>query len=231
MAKRLEDVENFRLPEMDANGVAVQVLSISTPGVQWLPPSETKRAVLQAAKFNDAMAEVVHAHPARFKAFATLPMQDPEAAAKELERCVAQLGFVGAMVHGHTNGEYLDDPKFSAVWERAEALDAPIYLHPTDPIPDQIKIYDGHSELLGPAWNWGVETGTHALRIVFGGVFERYPKATLILGHMGEMLPYFLPRINVGTRMLPAGRARSKTSVGVGKRRHRDHHGRESLYV
>jgi 2,3-dihydroxybenzoate decarboxylase len=105
------------------------------------------------------------------------------------------------MILGHTNGEYLDLEKFWIIWERAEALGVPIYLHPAEPLVDQIKIYDGRPEFMGPAWSWGVETGTHALRIIGAGVFDAFPKTTLILGHMGEMLPYMTVRIDEGYEM------------------------------
>ncbi|HUJ88606.1 MAG TPA: amidohydrolase family protein, partial [Syntrophorhabdales bacterium] len=149
----------------------------------------------------DAQAEIIRKYPGRFAGFAALPTQDPKAAADELERAVTQLGFKGAMILGHTNGEYLDLEKFWIIWERAEGLGVPIYLHPAEPFVDQIKIYDGRPEFMGPAWSWGVETGTHALRIIGAGVFDVFPKATLILGHMGEMLPYMTVRIDEGYEM------------------------------
>jgi 2,3-dihydroxybenzoate decarboxylase len=121
-------------------------------------------------------------------------MWDPKAAADELERTVVQLGFKGIMVKGTTNGEYYDEQKFWVLWERAERLGVPIYLRPAEPSPD----YRGHPELKGPIWSWGVETATHTLRIVGSGVFDAFPKATLILGHLGESLPFLLGRLDEG---------------------------------
>jgi 2,3-dihydroxybenzoate decarboxylase len=122
-------------------------------------------------------------------------MQDPIAAAAELERCVRDLGFCGAMINGHTNGTYLDDLSVDPFWARVEALQVPIYLHPADPIGSYPAIA-GCPSLKRAMWEWGVETGTHALRLVFGGVFDRFPGVTLILGHLGETLPYLLWRFD-----------------------------------
>jgi 2,3-dihydroxybenzoate decarboxylase len=199
LAPRLKDFEQTRLPLMDEAGVTMQVLSTSSPGVQGLADAAT--AVPTARRINEAQAEIIRKYPGRFAGFAALPTQDPKAAVDELERTVTQLGFKGAMILGHTNGEYLDLKKFWVIWECAEALGVPIYLHPAEPLVDQIKIYDGRPEFMGPAWSWGVETGTHALRIISAGVFDAFPKATLILGHMGEMLPYMTVRIDEGYGM------------------------------
>lgn len=196
---RLRDFEETRLPLMDQSGVTMQVLSTSSPGVQGL--ADAAAAIVAARKINDNQAEIIRKYPGRFAGFAAVPTQDPKAAADELERTVTQLGFKGAMILGHTNGEYLDLEKFWIIWERAEALGVPIYLHPAEPLVDQIKIYDGRPEFMGPAWSWGVETGTHALRIIGAGVFDAFPKATLILGHVGEMLPYMTVRIDEGYEM------------------------------
>ena len=196
---RLRDFEETRLPLMDQSGVTMQVLSTSSPGVQGL--ADAAAAIVAARKINDNQAEIIRKYPGRFAGFAAVPTQDPKAAADELERTVTQLGFKGAMILGHTNGEYLDLEKFWIIWERAEALGVPIYLHPAEPLADQIKIYDGRPEFMGPAWSWGVETGTHALRIIGAGVFDTFPKATLILGHVGEMLPYMTVRIDEGYEM------------------------------
>jgi 2,3-dihydroxybenzoate decarboxylase len=191
---RLLDIEQFRLPEMDQHEIAVEVLSFTSPGIQGIPDAAT--AITTAKKLNDTLADIVRSHPTRFAGFAALPMQDPREAANELERAVTQLGFKGALVNGHTNGEYLDDQKFWVVFERAEALGVPIYLHPADTPSDQMKIYDGYNELFGSSWNWGIETSTHALRLIFGGVFDVFPRFTLILGHLGEMLPYAMHRLD-----------------------------------
>jgi 2,3-dihydroxybenzoate decarboxylase len=128
-------------------------------------------------------------HPTRYAGFATLPMQSPKAAADELTRAVTELGFKGALVNGHTQGRYYDDPTFDVVWERFQALGVPLYLHPID-FPTPPASFADHAELKGATWGWGVETGTHALRLLFGGVFDRFPKLKVILGHMGEGLPF-----------------------------------------
>ena len=194
IAEKLLDIEEFRLPEMDQYGIDMQVLSLNAPGIQ--AEADTATAVKRAKLANDALAEIVRKHPTRFAGFAALALQDPGEAATELERTVTQLGFKGALIHGHTNGAYLDEQKFWPVFERAQALDVPIYLHPNDTPHDQMRPYGGYPELLGATWNWGVETATHALRMIFGGVFDAFPRMTLVIGHLGEMLPYVLWRLD-----------------------------------
>lgn len=142
-------------------------------------------------------------HSGRFAGLAALPLQDPVSATDELERAVTQLGFKGALINGHTNGAYLDERKFWGVWERAELLGVPIYLHPADSPSDQMKIYEGYPGLRSAVWNWTVETATHAFRIICSGVFDAYPHATMLLGHMGEALPYTLRRIDDGWKGTP----------------------------
>jgi len=191
-----EAVEDYRLKEMDEAGIAMQILSHAYPGIQGiLHPAE---AVEKAKIINDDLAEIIRKHPTRFKGFAALPMQDPKAAADELERCVKDYGYLGALINGQTNGEFLDEDKFRIVWERSAELGVPIYLHPSDPVSGQVKAYEGFPMMLGPAWSWNVETATNAMRIIYSGLFEEIPGATLIIGHMGEMLPYLLGRIDEG---------------------------------
>jgi 2,3-dihydroxybenzoate decarboxylase len=196
---RIGDFEKFRLPLMDESGITLQVLASNSPGIQAAGDATT--AVGAAKRFNDAQAEIIGRYAGRFAGWASLPTQDPKAAADELERTVVQLGFKGAMIHGHTHWEYLDEKKFWVIWERAEALAVPIYLHVAEPALEGRRIYEGHSELMGPAWSWVVETATHALRIVGAGVFDAFPKATLILGHLGEALPFLLGRLDEGYGM------------------------------
>lgn len=193
-----EGFEEFRLKEMDKNGVAIQVLSNSFPGIQGI--NEAEEAINTAKAANNDMANLIKKYPGRFAGFASLPLQDPKAAADELERTVKKLGFKGALINGHTNGEYLDERKFWVVWECAEALGVPLYLHPFDTLSDQIKIYKGYNEMLGPTWSWNVETATHTMRIISSSLFDAFPEATLIIGHMGEMIPYILGRIDEGYR-------------------------------
>jgi 2,3-dihydroxybenzoate decarboxylase len=192
-SRRLLDFTQERLPEMDRFGLDVQVLSLNSPGIQAEP--EAAVAVRAALAVNDLLASVIGDHPDRFRGFAALPLQDPAAAADELERAVTQLGLVGGLVNAHTNGKYLDDPDFSVVWERAAGLGVPLHLHPANGV-DTAHVLSGHPELIGPMWSWGIDTSTHALRLIFGGVFDRFPTARLLLGHMGEGLPFVLWRLD-----------------------------------
>jgi 2,3-dihydroxybenzoate decarboxylase len=191
--RALTDFDDLRLKSMDDAGIAKAVLSISGPGVQVEP--DAARATAKAAEANDFLADVVAKHPDRYLGFAHIALQDPAAAARELERCVSQLGFKGAMINGQTLGRYLDERQFDPFWAKAEELQVPIYLHPADPA-QQYATYGSYKELTRATWGWGVETGTHALRMVFGGVFDRFPKALLMLGHLGETLPYLLWRLD-----------------------------------
>ncbi|ORB27941.1 amidohydrolase family protein [Mycolicibacterium parafortuitum] len=191
--RRLADLAELRLADMDAAGVDVAVLSLTAPGIQAEP--DPQLAVERAREVNDFVAGVVAANPSRFRGFAALPLQNPDAAAKELERAVEQLGLCGALVNAHTLGVYLDAPPLRVVWEAAERLDVPLYLHPANGF-DTPHVIAGHPELIGPMWSWGTDTATHALRMVFGGVFDDFPGAKLLLGHMGESLPYSLWRLD-----------------------------------
>jgi 2,3-dihydroxybenzoate decarboxylase len=191
--QRLLDLDSLRIEEMDKYRVDTSVLSITDPGVQLEP--DAKKAIDLAKEANDVLAAAVQRHPKRLEGFAHLPMQAPREAADELERAVRQLGLKGALLNGHTNGEYYDAEKFWPVWERAEALDAPIYLHPTN-APDVTAAMAGYPELWGAMWGWTTEAATHTLRPIFGGVIDRFPKATLIIEHMGETLPALLWRFD-----------------------------------
>lgn len=199
VAERIGDIGDMRLRDLDEAGIDVQVLSLSSPTVQ----GETDAAVAvdKARRANDALAEAVAAHPDRFEAFAALPCQDPGRAVEEARRCVRELGFRGALVNGHTGGVYLDDERFDPLWAELESLGVPLYLHPTFP-PEPPCPLRGYPELAGPVWGWGVETASHALRLVAAGVFDRHPGAVLILGHMGEGLPFALGRIDDRWRIL-----------------------------
>ena len=192
----LTDFER-RIPLMDECGIRMQVL-----GPAGIPLFKDKReAVALTKKINDDLAEIVRKYKGRFAGYATLPIEDPKAAASELERAVTQLGFKGAMVCGATNGEYLDERKFWPIWERAGGLGVPIYVHPFEPPAETTKLYEGHPELMGPGWSWTVDTATHALRVIGAGVFDAFPGAILMLGHMGETLPYVLARLDEGYSM------------------------------
>ena len=190
---KLEDFGERRLNEMDSIGVEKSVLSLAGPGVQ--AEYFTNKAIEKAKFINDYLAEKILDKRSRYGGFAHLAMQDPKAAADELERTTRDLGFSGALVNGITNGAYLDDDRFSVLWERASDLNVPIYIHPNNPA-DIPAMYQGHPEMWGAVWSWTVETGSHALRIIFSGIVDRFPNAKLILGHMGETLPYQLWRFN-----------------------------------
>ena len=190
---RLQDFGDTRLKAMDSGGIARAVLSISGPGVQVERDAATARR--RAAEANDFLAGEVVKRPHRYSGFGHLPMQDARAAADELERCVRDLKFCGAMINGHTNGEYLDHPSLHPFWERAEALGATVYIHPTDPVSPSPALA-GVDGLRRATWEWGFETGSHALRLVFSGLFDRFPRAKVALGHLGETLPYLLWRFD-----------------------------------
>ena len=190
---RLQDFGETRVAAMDSAGIARAVLSISGPGVQVERDAATARR--RAAEANDFLAGEVAKWPDRYSGFGHLPMQDAHAAADELERCARDLKFCGAMINGHTNGEYLDHPSLHPFWERAEALQATIYIHPTDPVSPSPALA-GVQGLRRATWEWGFETGSHALRLVFSGLFDRFPRAKVALGHLGETLPYLLWRFD-----------------------------------
>jgi len=189
----LTDFGERRLASMDKAGIKRAVLGLAGPGAQ--TERDTAKAIRDAKTSNDFLAREIQKQPDRYSGFAHLAMQDAKAAADELERCVTQLGFCGAMVNNHTNGQYLDHPSLAPFWERAEALGTLIYLHPADPVT-VAPVLDGHPGLRRATWEWGFETGSHALRLIFDGVFDRHPKAKLGLGHLGETLPYLLWRFD-----------------------------------
>lgn len=197
LPEALDDVGEGRLAVMDAAGVDVQVLSMPGHGVQELPPPD---AVAVAREANDRLAATVATHPDRFAAFAVLPMSDPEAAGAELVRARRELGMVGAMIHGQTRGRFLDHPACAPVLAAAAQEDVPIYLHPAPPPPTVRDAYFAGLEpgvaasLATGAWGWHAECGMHVLRMVVAGVFDRFPGLRLIVGHMGENLPFSLAR-------------------------------------
>jgi uncharacterized protein len=201
LIEQLCDLGKGRIAAMDAAGIDVQVLSLTSPGVEQLDAPE---AAAFAREANALLAQAVRRHPDRFAGFAALPTAAPEAAAEELERTVREQSFVGALINGHTRGRYLDDEFFWPILERAEALGVPIYLHPTPPPRPVIEAsYTGNyapgvtAGLATAAWGWHIETAIHALRLILGGAFDRYPNLQLVVGHMGETLPFMLPRIDL----------------------------------
>ncbi len=209
------DMGEGRISEMDGEGMDVQVLSLTSPGVEQLDAPE---AVALARESNDTLAEAVRRYPGRFAGFAALPTPAPEAAAEELGRAVGEHGFLGAMVNGHAGGRYLDEPFFWPILERAESLGVPIYLHPTPPPRPVIEssyagdFAPGVAEgLAAAAWGWHVETATHVLRLVLCGAFDRFPDLQVVVGHLGEGLPFFLPRLELA---LPREITKLDRSVG-----------------
>ncbi len=193
------DVGDQRIAAMDAAGIDVQVLSLTSPGTEQL---EAAAAEALAREANDFLAAAVARHPDRFAGFAALPTAAPGAAAAELTRAVRDHGFKGAVINGHVRGRYLDDPFFWPILERAEALGVPIYLHPTPPPQPVIDAsYGGFPQavgnlLAGPGWGWHIETAVHVIRLALGGALDRFPKLQLMIGHMGEGLPFMLPRLD-----------------------------------
>ena len=193
LTRQLTEFGEERLSIMNKAGIAKSVLSISGPGVQ--AERDAALATRRAAEANDFLAAEVARRPDRYAGFAHIALQDAKSAARELERCVRELGFKGAMINGHTHGLYLDDRSLDPFWEAAERLGALVYIHPTDPLAPA-PVLNGVNALRRATWEWGFETGSHALRLVFSGLFDRFPKAKLGLGHMGETLPYLLWRFD-----------------------------------
>jgi predicted TIM-barrel fold metal-dependent hydrolase len=211
---RLTDVGPERIRRMDAAGIDLQVLSHVQPGVQTL---ERDTAIRLSREVNDWLGGIIQKYPTRFAGFAMLPTQSPVDAANELERTIDQLGFKGALINGHTNGRYLDEDAFSPILERAQALDVPIYIHPTDPPKAIIDSYYKSYPAMMQSWGWQVETGTHLLRLISSGVFDRFPNLKIVVGHMGELIPFGLKRINAALTMgnwLLAGQSKSADSAG-----------------
>lgn len=217
LSGRLLDIHGKRLRLMDQHGIETMILSLNAPAIQAIP--DPRRAGDLARRANDILAEEVQKQPDRFQAFAALPMQDPDSASRELERCVKALGFKGALVNGFSqikdpnSAVYYDLPQYRAFWASVESLDVPFYLHPRNPLPSMAQIYEGHPWLLGPTWAFGQETAVHALRLMGSGLFDRYPRLTIILGHMGEGLPYSMWRVdnrNAWTKAKPRYPAKKK---------------------
>ncbi len=197
---RLLDLQDGRLREMDAHGIEMMLPSLNAPAVQAIP--DRGQAVEIARRANDFLAAQVQRRPDRFQGLAALPMQDPDAAIRELERCVRELGFRGALVNGFSQvGDagtvaYYDQKPYWPFWAEVERLGVPFYLHPRNPLPQHATIYEGHPWLLGPTWAFGQETAVHALRLMASGLFDAHPGLRIILGHMGEGLPYSMWRVD-----------------------------------
>jgi predicted TIM-barrel fold metal-dependent hydrolase len=191
LLNKLVDTGSQRLESMDSAGIDVQVLSLTSPGVEWFEPA---KGTALARKCNDQLAEAIQSHPDRFVGFAALAPNDPEAAADELERDVKELGFKGWKTHSNFAGSYLDEQKYWPILERAAQLDVPIYLHPAVPAMPPLRRYG--FALAGAPFGFGIETSMCMMRLVFSGVFDRYPGLKIMLGHLGEGLPFLMQRID-----------------------------------
>jgi uncharacterized protein len=201
---QLLDLGDKRIADMDAAGIDMQIVSLTAPGVEQL---EAREAIALAAETNDFLADAINKHPTRFGGFAALPTAAPDKAAQELEHRVRGQKFAGAIINGHTSGRYLDDKFFWPILESAEQLGAPIYLHPTRPPKPVIDAsFSGFSPLVsdifaGPGWGWHIETAVHVIRLILGGVFDRFPNLQIVIGHLGEGLPGMFRRLDI---MAPA---------------------------
>jgi 5-carboxyvanillate decarboxylase len=208
---RLTDLGERRIADMDAAGIARQVISLTSPGTQIL---DRDRAVAMATLANDQLAEACRRHPERFSGLTAIAPQDPSAAAMEIERGGRELGLVGVIVNSHTQGEYLDDPKFWPIFEAAQALDTPIYLHP-NALPRTMIGPLLEAGLDGAIYGFAVETGMHLLRIITAGVFDRFPRLRIVVGHLGEALPFWLYRLDyMHAATVRAGRYESMKPIG-----------------
>ena len=200
LSARLLDIHGKRLKQMDEHGIEMMLLSLNAPAIQAIP--DVKKANELARKANDFLAEQVAKRPDRFQGLAALPMQDPDLATRELQRCVKELGFVGSLVNGFSQAGdpnvpiYYDLKQYWPFWAENEKLDVPFYLHPRNPLAQDARIYDGHPWLLGPPWAFGQETAVHALRLMASGLIDTPPNLKIVLGHMGEGLPYSMWRVD-----------------------------------
>jgi 2,3-dihydroxybenzoate decarboxylase len=205
------DLGAKRLAHMDAAGIDLQVLSFGSPGTEAFAADV---AIPMAREANDLLFQTMKSHPGRFEGFAALPSADPDAAARELERCVNQLRFKGAMIHGHQQGHFLDERKYWPIFERAAALDVLIYLHPTLPHPDALRSYfAGYEDLARAGWGFAVDTSCHFLRLMFSGLFDAYPRLRILLGHLGEGLPFAMHRLDTHTAAAAQRRGLKKSPL------------------
>lgn len=189
---RLLDIGEGRLAEMDANGVDMHLLSLTVPGVQMFAPAN---AVAMARLSNDRLSEAVRRHPTRFAGLASFTPQDPAAATREMERAIKSLRLSGFLVNSHTQNGYLDETRFWPILEAAEALGAPLYIHPRAPSDGMAAPFQDY-RMEGSIWGYGMEAGTHAVRLMLSGVLDRFPRLRIVLGHMGEALPFWLWRLD-----------------------------------
>lgn len=225
---KLLDVGAARMAEMDRGGVEIAILSLVAPGIQGIP--NIAEAIDTAKRANDYLAEHIAKSPKRLKGFAALPLQDPQAAAQELTRCIRDLGFAGTLVNGFSQiGEadsvvYYDLPQYHPFWATVQELDVPFYLHPRASLPSRQQAYEGHAWLLGSTWGFAVETSIHSLRLIGSGLFDEYPKLKIILGHLGEGIPHNIWRVDHRIKMgTLAPKPKAKQPIG--------HYLRENFYI
>ena len=223
---QIQEIGSRRIAEMDRGGVELCILSLLSPGIQAIP--NPAQAIASARRANDYLAGQVAKYPKRLKGFAALPMQDPQAAAQELTRCVKELGFCGALVNGFSQiGEtdsavFYDLPQYRPFWATVEQLDVPFYLHPRAPLATRQQAYEGHPWFSGAPWGFAVETSIHALRLMGSGLFDEYPKLRVILGHLGEGLPFGIWRVD---HRLSKGKPTPNTNWPM------SHYLRENFYI
>lgn len=209
LGAKLLSLDSERINDMDASSVSLQVLSHA--------PLDTTPA--RCTQINNSLQKSISKHPTRFAGFALLPLSDPAAAAKELERCVKDLGFVGALLDNHLHGKFYDDVSFWPIFEKAEELDVPIYLHPTFASEDMMGRYRGNYDEMAAlalsafGWGWHVETGLHFLRLYCAGLFDKFPKLKIVIGHMGELLPFQYERLVGVFERLPDKKERNLKTV------------------
>ena len=207
LSSKLLDVHDTRLAEMDKTGIEFEVISLNSNAVQGVP--DPAQAIALARRANDALAAAVAKRPDRFAGLAAMPMQDPAAAATELQRCVRELKFKGALVNGFSQvgspdtAVYYDLPQYRPFWAEVERLSVPFYLHPRDQLPSRRQAYDGHPWLVGSPWGFADETALHALRLMGSGLFDEFPKLQIVLGHLGERIPYDLWRLDRRLNKVP----------------------------
>jgi gamma-resorcylate decarboxylase len=207
--RRLLDLDEERIGEMDRHGIEFAIQSLNAPAIQAI--LDVNRAIDVSRKSNDVLAQAVGRHPTRYAGFAALPMQDPDAAAKDLVRCVKELGFIGALVNGYSQKDkedsvlFYDGPEYRPFWATVNELGVPFYLHPRAPIAARAQHFEGHPWFIAPAWGFAVETSIHALRIMASGLFDEMPNLKMIIGHMGERIPFDIWRIDHRIKKAPLG--------------------------
>src|SRR5271168_2686089 len=216
--RTLQEIGSARIAEMDRGGLDICILSLVGDGIQAI--SDVSQAIRIARRANDHLAEAIAKNPKRFKGFASLPLQDPQAAAQELTRCIKELGFCGALVNGFSQeGEedsavFYDLPQYRPFWETVQQLDVPFYLHPRSPLPKHQPAYEGHAWLTGSIWGFAAETSIHTLRLIGSGLFDEYPRLKVIVGHLGEGLPCDIWRIDNRVARTLGARPKAKQPIG-----------------